>query len=509
MPSLLSFCLVATLIPPLQADPRAEAIAPFVGDEVAAVLHLDLTELDPNALARQVLEGVLEAREIDAATESVNGWVESLRKAGAKDLYVLVDPLDLPNPPSVIVPMVEGADAEAIGRVLCGEGEEPSAFFAWPTCATVKGAVFAGTDEALERIRQPNPAPRPELAAAFAASSEQASAHILIIPSATQRRVLEEMIPTLPEELGKAPMTTLTRGMQWALIALETDPKATLRVVVQSPDAESAKAVQQLAQNGLNFIVQNLLQGQEPLQELAKALEPLRPEVADDQVVLAIDLEQASALLGVPLRQARTAATRAQSMNNLKQIALAMHNYHDQNKAFPPAYSQDEEGKPLLSWRVHILPYIEQQALYEEFHLDEPWDSSHNKALIERMPPPYSDPNRIATEETAGRTRYLVPRSEETIFPGGEGITIRDITDGTSNTIMVVEVSADHAVIWTKPDDWEVGEQVDLSVLFDKDSEGTNAAFADGSARFLPKSIDPEIIRKLITRAGGEVVGPY
>ena len=86
-------------------------------------------------------------------------------------------------------------------------------------------------------------------------------------------------------------------------------------------------------------------------------------------------------------------AARSQCINNLKQIGLAMHNYHAMHKTFPPAYTVDKAGKPLLSWRVLILPYLEQDALYKEFHLDEPWDSEHNRALIDRMPATYRCPD--------------------------------------------------------------------------------------------------------------------
>ncbi len=82
-------------------------------------------------------------------------------------------------------------------------------------------------------------------------------------------------------------------------------------------------------------------------------------------------------------------------MNNLKQIGLAMHNYESTFGTFPPAYIADKAtGKPLLSWRVAILPFLEQDALYKQFHLDEPWDSAHNKTLIARMPPVYRSPGR-------------------------------------------------------------------------------------------------------------------
>ena len=84
---------------------------------------------------------------------------------------------------------------------------------------------------------------------------------------------------------------------------------------------------------------------------------------------------------------AREAAIRAQCTNNEKQIALALHNYHDQHNSFPPAFSQGKDGKPLLSWRVLILPFLDQQqALYDQFHLDEAWDSPHNRTLIAKMP---------------------------------------------------------------------------------------------------------------------------
>ena len=141
-----------------------------------------------------------------------------------------------------------------------------------------------------------------------------------------------------------------------------------------------------------------------------------------------------------------------QSINNMKMIMLAMHNYHDANKRFPPAYKADKEGKPLLSWRVLILPMIEQADLYNQFHLDEPWDSENNKKLIAKMPAEYRSPNSKAGE---GKTNYLTVRGENTVFPGKQGVRIADITDGTSFTIAIVEASDEKAVIWTKPDDFE------------------------------------------------------
>ncbi len=98
-----------------------------------------------------------------------------------------------------------------------------------------------------------------------------------------------------------------------------------------------------------------------------------------DRITVVIDAQKASAWAATLTSPLRENAARSQCTNNLQQIGLAMHNYHDRHKTFPPAYTVDKAGKPLLSWRVLILPYLDQEALYKEFHLDDPWDSVHNR----------------------------------------------------------------------------------------------------------------------------------
>ncbi|HEY3391958.1 MAG TPA: DUF1559 domain-containing protein, partial [Lacipirellulaceae bacterium] len=150
------------------------------------------------------------------------------------------------------------------------------------------------------------------------------------------------------------------------------------------------------------------------------------------------------ALLLPAVQAAREAARRTHSSNNMKQIMLAFHNYHDVNKRLPAHANYSPDGKPLLSWRVHVLPFIEGAALYEQFKLDEPWDSPHNRALIPQMPQVYENPN-LPLE--AGKTNYLAVVGEPCIMDGTQkGIGFRDIPDGTSNTIMLVETAPDQAV---------------------------------------------------------------
>ena len=212
------------------------------------------------------------------------------------------------------------------------------------------------------------------------------------------------------------------------------------------------------------------------------------------------------------VQSGRAAAKRMEASNNLKQILLAMHNYHDTFKAFPAAYSVDQQGKPLLSWRVHILPYIEQQALYEQFRLDEPWDSEHNRKLIPQMPKLYRSP---ASNADPGKSNYLgnaaaesgifaPPEKESERFPISVGM--RDITDGTSNTIAVVEVRDELAVIWTKPDDLQTAKGVLPKDIAGLHEGGFLIGRCDGSVTFVPESIDPNILQALFTRNGGENV---
>ncbi len=196
---------------------------------------------------------------------------------------------------------------------------------------------------------------------------------------------------------------------------------------------------------------------------------------------------------------------RVQSINNLKMIALAMHNFAANSKETrfaPPAIRKD--GKPLLSWRVAILPYIDQQgqALHDKFHLDEPWNSPHNKTLLNQMPDVYAPVLR--TDEPRGSTYYQVFSGPGALFEDELGPKLVDVTDGTSNTFMVVEAGS--PVPWTKPEDISYDKAKPLPKLGRLFDDGFHVAFADGSVRFVGNANDPEVIRRFITRSGGEII---
>ena len=197
------------------------------------------------------------------------------------------------------------------------------------------------------------------------------------------------------------------------------------------------------------------------------------------------------------------AQNRAQSVNNLKMIALAMHNYAASAKdgRFPPAAIR-KDGKPLLSWRVAVLPYLDQKDLYDKFHLNEPWNSPHNKTLLNKMPDVYAPVDRV--DEPRISTYYQVFTGPGALFEDKRGPRIVDVTDGTSNTLMIAEAGS--PVPWTKPDDISFDKTKPLPKLGRQFHDGFHTAFADGSVRFLSSKTNPNILRALITRSGGEVI---
>ncbi|HAN98773.1 MAG TPA: hypothetical protein DCQ98_15650 [Planctomycetaceae bacterium] len=194
---------------------------------------------------------------------------------------------------------------------------------------------------------------------------------------------------------------------------------------------------------------------------------------------------------------------RTQAMNNLKQIGLAMHNYHDTFNRFPDAATKDARGKSLLSWRVQLLPYLDQAALYDRFRHDEPWDSEHNLALLEQMPDVFRAPG---VDLEPGMTPYVVIRQQGALYDeDGVGVRLAAITDGTSNTIMAVEANGISVVPWTRPDDL-VPDMELLSQLAGLRGDGFLVVMADGAVRWIDAGTDMSMIEAMITRAGGEVV---
>jgi hypothetical protein len=207
----------------------------------------------------------------------------------------------------------------------------------------------------------------------------------------------------------------------------------------------------------------------------------------------------AAALLLPAVQAAREAARRAQSSNNLKQIALALHNYHDVNGTFPPAVVTDADGQALYSGRVLLLPYMEQAHLYDQFDKTKAWDSPENSVLSKTIIPVFMDPS--SANPPAGQTDYLFVTGKGAVFESGKTTKISEITDGTSNTMIVVEVE-NSGINWAEPRDLPINQPMSLPA--GNHPGGNMSAFADGSVRFISKAAAASDIRAAATKDGTE-----
>lgn len=302
------------------------------------------------------------------------------------------------------------------------------------------------------------------------------------------------------------------------------DEKAGQRLTMLASDASAAEELKRTLSKGILSVRDMLLQiaiadmnqddpvaaaSQQYMKRVADHMvNTITPTQTGREVVIEGTLNPSMTTNGVlvglllpAVQAARASARRMSSVNNMRQIGLAMHNHYDVYRTLP-GNIVDKNGKALLSWRVKILPFIEEQALYDQFHLDEPWDSEHNIKLLNLMPDIYVDPK---TETQPGMTVYQRPTGEKLIMNSDAGGTFREITDGTSNTILAVETLPDTATAWTKPEDVSIDIDKPKSKLFDGKRAGFNALLADGSALYLGDDIDASLLKALLTARGGEV----
>ena len=299
-----------------------------------------------------------------------------------------------------------------------------------------------------------------------------------------------------------------------------------IRLVFRGIDEESSERFEQIYNQTFDvyrkMIVGSMTQsaGDDPIavataqyseRAANRIVEMLEPERDGTAVTVKASLEAGLTpqllLLGVgfatPMRMAGPAqGPRIRATNNMKQIGLAFHNYHAAYRQLPTGI-RDDQDKLLLSWRVQILPFIEEQALYEQFHLDEPWDSEHNIKLLAQMPEVFKHPN---IPVAPGKTIYQTPVGDDTMFPVDDSDSrFRDVLDGLSNTVMAVQTDAVSAVEWTKPSDWEADLKAPFKGLAIRGGS-FEVLFGDGAVISLTKEIGEATMSAILTRANREFV---
>jgi prepilin-type processing-associated H-X9-DG protein len=228
--------------------------------------------------------------------------------------------------------------------------------------------------------------------------------------------------------------------------------------------------------------------------------------------LLVVGLVKLGARLLPALSGHEAAAERALCADNLRRIAEAMSLYEQANGCFPPAYLADKHGKPMHSWRVLLLPYLDEQDLADRYNFNEPWNSANNRAVTDVTLGLFQCPSQPGVVGPV--TNYMMVVGSHTISNGREPRRIAQITDGLGNTIMLVEV-ADSTTPWAEPEDLHFDKlhftingrtRRELPEISSHHPHGANVAFCDGSVRLLKDSTSPHLVKALLTVDGGEAV---
>lgn len=298
-----------------------------------------------------------------------------------------------------------------------------------------------------------------------------------------------------------------------AELDLRLNPEAELRLVLKAEGEDSVAELEQrfdraLAAAGRLLEAEIFPQGDDENLEL-RYLRQLASQLAgaverrreDDCLILCIKGDAlVAASLGVlvadnlgfysgddPSLQAKTKSER-----NLQRIGEGLSEYQRLHHKLPHP-SNDRDGKPLLSWRVHLLPFVGEQELYERFHLDEPWDSEHNRALLSQMPDIYRNPDGAQCETT----NYLLATGPAAVYSPDKKVSLDDLDHGNTATILVVEANSARSIAWTKPDDFAFDPRDIFAGLGGQRTGGFLALLANGTVDFIDFTTSPDEVRKL------------
>lgn len=473
--------------------------APFIDEHTLVVVRIDVSRVELGTILK--LTSALLGEDADEMSKAVKGWIADFTASGGKTILLTYGAGDYPHLPCLIVPASETNRkpiAEKLLTAFEAIGKDGDSL-------TLHGCVCVGTKEALGSLKAKKAVERPELLAALEVGKESV-AQLAFAMSAEAKKIHEQVSPTLPAELGGGRIQKITRGLKWVALSIGAGPKMPARLITEATSPEAAQDLKGLDLLAQQALFSELLRGEgetdAAFDKRMKALVNGRATVVEGSR-LTTEWELATTILEAMKGPEGMPADRMRSSNNLKQIMLALHNYHDVHGRFPTDI-RDKDGKPLLSWRVQILPYIDHAALYEQFRLSESWDSEHNKKLLAQMPKILRSPRQAASLKD--RTTYLAPLGKGFIWDDPKGLKITEIADGTSNTIALVEGDDDRAVFWSKPEDISIELKNPFAGLLGHYVEGVQTAFADGSVRLIKKSIDPKMLWAMFTRDSGEVI---
>jgi hypothetical protein len=443
----------------------------------------------------------------------------------------------LPNPSGSILRLADAADAQALAKKLVPNAVEEEygnhTYFKNPNGSS-DGYCYYFVDEKTFLIGKETGIRRMIIAGATGASKAKWAAAWNYVASGDGALLVnvggvfaewDKALRSSTSPNGPVPLLNsfapLWQNTEVITLAMSSDENLTLLANLLCGSADDAKKVQEtitavitLAKNSLSQAraAAARVPGKEGAGRLGAVdfagsiLDEIRLGRKDGQVEIAArvparDAATAVSRLVPAVTHARSAARQTQSKNNLKQIGLAMHIYHDTYRKFPPAVLYGPDGKTPYSWRVALLPFLDQANLYQQYRFNEPWDSENNRKVLAQMPPVYRDPNEPGT---LTHSSYFVLTGQDTVFDGKEGTEILQIKDGMSNTILVVEAQRD--IPWTKPEDIPYAADKPLPKFGGHYPDGFQALLCNGSVRFIPAKLNEKTMRSLFTKGAGEPI---
>ncbi|XZE55364.1 DUF1559 domain-containing protein [Planctomycetaceae bacterium SH139] len=459
----------------------------YTEETTLGVAHLDINAIHVTAIYEYVKQMVGEdlpnEAELRQGAMMVDGFLSSLRQAGTNELLVTMSTADLVHAtPAVIAP----TDNPTMLQNILAMTWMPLQQRFPATMRTNDGIAIFGAEHTVARLGDSIASTR------FAdLLAEPTLQHQLMISLPVESR--EDLQLLWPEQMPEeSPVQfsprQMVKDLSWVRIAWSLPPTPEFNATLQAMDVEAAARVSAVIKDALQ------LGGDATNGILVSADEAVVTVVAPADVIVRA--------MGNALGIMRGAARRTQRMNNLKQVVLAMHNYYAANNELPGPIMANN-GEALHSFRVRILPYMNQVALYQSIDLDRSWNAEANRIATQTAVPTYGE----TRDGELITTMIRIPVIKGSLWSDPETPKkFLSITDGTSNTIAFVEVPSSAATPWMKPGFWELDEE-NLIDSFFGDRPGAIVALFDGSVRYISRDIDPKVLRALLTHAGGEVIG--
>lgn len=457
---------------------------PYLEPSTALLAEIDLSKIDIDATMSWLQEtaGVPQS---ERGNEMLGGFLQSLQGGGVEKVYATAATRSMfDGGPLLILPCDNTAVVSGLASVVLQQvPKEPA-----QKLHTGDGIVLAGAATTIDRVTKSEGAARPDLILPLKNEDRLDHAMVLALP----REAREELVAFWPQSLPEsspvqASPRQIIKDIQRMIVSWTMPPEPKIEIVVEATDAGSADRVEQL--------VKQLL-------AITGGENGVNVTVSVDVVKIESSASDFSDLVRKLLAPSRNRADQVTKMNSMKMVGLAIHNYYASENHLPPKYFAAEDGTPLLSWRVALLPYIEQLAMYRAFKLDKPWNDDANQPHAGALIPLYCDePSRGA------RTTLRAPVLEGSLWDGdGPPKDFRDVIDGTSNTIAVIDAPEAAAVEWANPEPWVISEDDPAADVFGN-RERVTVLMLDGSVRvFTREELDNDTLKAMLTIGGKELI---